>query len=195
MNGRRSSSAGTEAFETVAPARSAPAEREDSVSVPALGLEPAPWDWDRLDAHLRPRLLNVGERRFGLTPEEAEDILQDTFEAVFTKRPRVRNMEGYLVGSFFNRCCDRLEKRLRQGERETPLSAEFPDAHAATRLVDAIHVRSAFRLLSPGCRRLIQAYCVLRQTLAETAAQAGCTVPAVWKRLNQCMKRMRGCLG
>jgi|ERR1017187_6148469 RNA polymerase sigma factor (sigma-70 family) len=195
MNGGRSSSLGTEAFGAVAPAPSAPAEREAPVSAPARGSQPAPWDWDRLDAHLRPRLLNVGERRFGLTPEEAEDILQDTFEAVFTKRPRVRNMEGYLVGSFFNRCCDRLEKRLRQRERETSLPAEFPDAHTATRLVDGLHVRSAFRLLTPRCRHLIQAYCVLRQTLAETAAEAGCTVPAVWKRLNQCMKRMRGCLG
>jgi RNA polymerase sigma factor (sigma-70 family) len=185
--------AGTEAFGAVAPAPSTP-QREDPVSAPPPKVQPAPWDWDRLDAHLRPRLLNVGRRRFGFTPEEAEDILQDTFEAVFTRRPRVRNMEGYLVGSVFNRCCDRLEKRLRQGERETTLPAELPDAHAATRLVDGVHVRSAFRLLTPGCRRLIRSYCVLRQTLAETAAEAGCTVPAVWKRLNQCMKRMRGCL-
>jgi len=194
MNGGRSSSAETETFGAVAPAPFTPAEREDPVSTPLPGPEPAPWDWDRLDAHLRPRLLKVGQRRFGLTPEEAEDVLQDTFESVFTKRPRVHNMEGYLVASFFNRCCDRLEKRLRQGERETPLPAEFPDARAATRLVDGLHVRSAFRLLTPRCRHLIQAYCVFRRSLAETAADAGCTVPAVWKRLNQCMKRMRGCL-
>ena len=195
MSRERSSSAGMDAFGAAAPPPSAPAEREEPVFAPPPRAYPAPWDWDRLDAHLRPRLLNVGVRRFGLTEEEAEDILQDTFEAIFTKRPRVRNMEGYLVGSFFNRCCDRLEKRLRQRERETSLPAEFPDAHTATRLVDGLHVRSAFRLLTPRCRHLIQAYCVLRQTLAETAAEAGCTVPAVWKRLNQCMKRMRGCLG
>ena len=189
MNGWRSSSAGTEALGAVVPAPPAPAEREDPVSKPA----PGP-DWDRLDAHLRPRLLNVGRRRFGLTPEEAEDVLQDTFESVFTKRPRVHNMEGYLVASFLNRCCDRIEKRLRQGEREAPLPADLPDARAAARLVDGLRVRSAFRLLTPRCRHLIQAYCVFRRSLAETAADAGCTVPAVWKRLNQCMKRMRGCL-
>jgi RNA polymerase sigma factor (sigma-70 family) len=193
MGRERSSLADTEAFGAVASPPSTPAEREDTT--PALGLEPASWDWDRLDTHLRPRLLNVGERRFGLTPEEAEDILQDTFEAVFTKRPRVRNMKGYLVSSFFNRCRDRLEVRLRRGERESSFPAELPDAHTAARLVDGLHVRSAFRLLTPRCRHLIQAYCVLRQTLAETAAESGCTVTAVWKRLNQCMKRMRGCLG
>ncbi len=192
MNGGRSSSAGTEAFGADAPAFSAPAEREELVSSPEQ--EPASWDWDRLDAYLRPRLLTVAQRRFGLTAEEAEDVLQDTFEAVFARRPRVHNMKGYLVGSFFNRCRDRLEKRLQQSGREIDISVDLPDVRTATRLVDGLHVRSAFRLLTPRCRHLIQAYCVLRRSLAETAADSGCTVNAVWKRLNQCMKRMRGCL-
>jgi RNA polymerase sigma factor (sigma-70 family) len=192
MNGGRSSSAGTEAFGADAPASPAPPEPEGLRSAPSPG--PEFWDWDRLDSYLRPRLLNVALRRFGLTAEEAEDILQDTFEAVFTKRPRVRNMEGYLVGSYFNRCTNRLVTRIQQRRREGVLDPDVPDSFTAARLVDGVHVRSAFRLLTPRCRRLIQAYCVLRQTLAETAAEAGCTVPAVWKRLNQCMKRMRGCL-
>jgi DNA-directed RNA polymerase specialized sigma24 family protein len=63
------------------------------------------------------------------------------------------------------------------------------------RIVDGVHLRSALRLLITGCRHLIRAYCLLRLTLAEAAAEAGCTVPAVWKRLNRCMKKMRGCLG
>lgn len=194
MNGGRPSSAETKAFDAVVtPPAAAPPS--DAVFALPAGSSPAAWDWERLDAHLRPRLLNVGERRFGLAREEAEDILQDTFESVFTKRPRVRNMEGYLVGSFFNRCCDRLEQRIRQRRSEEFLGPDVPGAFTDRQLVDGIHVRSVFRLLSPGCRRLIRAYCLFRQTLAETAAEAGCTVPAVWKRLNQCMKRMRGCLG
>jgi RNA polymerase sigma factor (sigma-70 family) len=192
MNGGQPSSAETEACEVPAPSP-VHVPSEDSVSV--SGSTPAAWDWDRLDARLRPRLLTVGERRFGLTREEAEDLLQDTFESVFTKRPRVRNMEGYLVGSFFNRCCNRLEERMQQRRNEGILGPDASGALSARQLVDGIHVRSAFRLLTPGCRRLIRAYCLFRQTLAETAAEAGCTVPAVWKRLNQCMKRMRGCLG
>jgi DNA-directed RNA polymerase specialized sigma24 family protein len=170
-----------------------PAAREDAPE--AVGSNPAAWDWERLDAHLRPRLLNAGVRRFGLTREESEDILQDTFEIVFTKRPRVRNMEGYLVGSFFNRCDDRLSQRIRQRRREGDLDPDVASGFGAQRLVDGIRVRSAFRLLTPVCRSLIRSYCLLQKTLAEAAAEAGCTVPAIWKRLNQCMKRMRGCLG
>ena len=194
MSGGRSSSAETEAFgaATFPYPKPGPA-RADSPAASTPRLET--WDWERLDTHLRPRLLHAGVSRFGLTREEAEDLLQDTFEAVFTKRPRVRNMEGYLVGAFFNRCVDRLEQRTGQRRNEGPLDPNLPDAAAARQIVDGVHVRSAFRLLTPGCRHLIRAYCVFRQTLAEAAADAGCTVPAVWKRLNQCMKRMRGCLG
>lgn len=194
MNGGQPSSAETNAVEALAHPL-VPLPSADSVPAPTSGSSPAAWDWERLDAQLRPRLLNVGERRFGLTREEAEDILQDTFESVFTKRPRVRNMEGYLVGSFFNRCVDRLDKRTSQRQNEGPLDPNLPDAVAARRIVDGVHVRSAFLLLTPGCRHLIRAYCVFRRTLAEAAADVGCTVPVVWRRLNRCMKRMRGCLG
>ena len=194
MSGGRSSSAETDAFgATASPCGPPGPARADSPAASTPRLET--WDWERLDTHLRPRLLHAGVSRFGLTREEAEDLLQDTFEAVFTKRPRVRNMEGYLVGAFFNRCVDRLEQRTGQRRNEGPLDPNLPDAAAARQIVDGVHVRSAFRLLTPGCRHLIRAYCVFRQTLAEAAADAGCTVPAVWKRLNQCMKRMRGCLG
>jgi RNA polymerase sigma factor (sigma-70 family) len=191
MNGGRSSSAETEAFDSAA-FRTARPVPVDCPAAPTPRLET--WDWEYLNTRLRPRLLHAGESRFGLTREEAEDLLQDTFESVFTKRPRVRNMEGYLVGAFFNRCVDRLEQRTRQRRNEGTLDPNLPDAVTARRIVDGVHVRSAFRLLTPACRHLIRAYCVLRQTLAEAAADAGCTVPAVWKRLNQCMKRMRGCL-
>lgn len=192
MNGGRPSSAEEKALGAVLPPSRSPSEPG---TLPPAGPNPGAWDWERLDARLRPRLVNAGVRRFGLTREESEDILQDTLEIVFTKRPRVRNMEGYLVGSFFNRCDDRLSQRIRQRRREGDLDPDAASAFGAQRLVDGIRVRSAFRLLTPVCRSLIRSYCLLQKTLAEAAAEAGCTVPAIWKRLNQCMKRMRGCLG
>ena len=160
----------------------------------AAGELPDAWDWERLDAHLRPRLVAVGMRRFGCTPEEAEDLVQDIFEAVLVKRPRVRNVEGYLVSTFFNRCFDRVEERTRKLMLEASLDAAHAEADGSERLLTAFHVRGAFRRLTPACRHLIRSYCVLRVSLAEAAADSGCSVPAVWKRINQCIKRMRTCL-
>ena len=158
------------------------------------GTLPDAWDWDGLDGHLRPRLVTVGVRRFGCTSEEAEDLVQDVFEAVLVKRPRVRNPEGYLVSAFFNRCFDRVEQRARQMTLDLDLDTSPAGADGSERLLNAFHVRGAFRRLTPVCRRLIRSYCVLKVSLAEAAADSGCTVPAVWKRINQCIKRMRTCL-
>ena len=160
----------------------------------AEGSLPDAWDWETLDGRLRPRLVAVGVRRFGCTREEAEDLVQDIFEAVLLKRPRVRNVEGYLVSAFFNRCFDRVEQRARQLTLELSLDAAPAGADGSERLLNAFHVRGAFRRLTPVCRRLLRSYCVLRVSLAEAAADSGCTVPAVWKRINQCIKRMRTCL-
>jgi DNA-directed RNA polymerase specialized sigma24 family protein len=77
---------------------------------------------------------------------------------------------------------------------ELDLDAPPAGADGSERLLNAFHVRGAFRRLTPVCRRLIRSYCVLQVTLAEAAADSGCTVPAVWKRINQCIKRMRTCL-
>lgn len=152
------------------------------------------WDWERLDGHLRPRLIAVGVRRFGCTPEEAEDLVQDVFQAVLVKRPRVRNIEGYLVSTFFNRCVNRIEQRARHVELESSLGGAPTQTDGSESLLTAFHVRGALRRLTPVCRRLIRSFCVQRCSLAEAAADSGCTVPAVWKRINQCIKRMRICL-
>jgi RNA polymerase sigma factor (sigma-70 family) len=157
------------------------------------GTTPEAWDWEELDGHLRPRLVTVGMRRFGCTHEEAEDLVQDIFEAVLVKRPRVRNVRSYLVSTFFKRCFDRVERRARQLVLEIPLD-EAPAEDGTGRLLNAFHVRGAFRRLTPVCQRLIRSYCVMRVSLAEAAADSGCTVPAVWKRIDQCIKRMRTCL-
>jgi RNA polymerase sigma factor (sigma-70 family) len=160
----------------------------------AAGAPPDAWDWERLDGHLRPRLIAVGVRRFGCTPEEAEDLVQDIFQAVLIKRPRVRNIEGYLVSTFFNRCANRLEQRARHLELETSLGGAPTETNGPERFLTAVHVRGALRRLTPVCRRLLRSYCVLRVSLAEAAADSGCTVPTVWKRINQCIKRMKTCL-
>lgn len=160
----------------------------------APGALPDAWDWESLNGHLRPRLIAVGTRRFGCTVEEAEDLVQDIFETVLFKRPRVRNAEGYLVSMFYNRCIDRVEERARNSSFEASLAASVEQTDEAGRLTTAFHVRGAFRRLTPICRRLIHSYCVLRVSLAEAAQQSGCSVPAVWKRIDQCIKRMRTCL-
>lgn len=153
------------------------------------------WDWERLDLELRPRLVSLGIRRFRCTPEDAEDLIQDVYARVWARRPRVRNLEGYVATAFLHRCFDRLESSSRERGVVTHLEAtEAADSNAADRLLLAVHVRGALRRLTPICQFLIRRYCVERARLADLATERGCSIPAVWKRLGQCIKRMRTCL-
>ena len=96
---------------------------------------------------------------------------------------------------FHNRCCDRVERRAREAGRMTPLGDRHPiDAGLADRIHAACTIEGAFRMVGPSCRTLIEAYCVTRKSLAETAAESGASVKATWKRIDTCLKRMRLCL-
>lgn len=170
------------------------AGQNDVFPAPGRPASPDSWDWDGLDRDLRPRLVALGIRRFKYTPEEAEDLVQDVFETVWEKRPRVRCPEAYLVTTFFRRCVDRVRSQSRGEGRETTLDTAPPDHVAADRILAAVHVRGAFRRMTPLCRQLIRILCLEGRRLADVAAERGCSVPAVWKRLDRCIRRMRTCL-
>lgn len=175
----------------------------DTETVPAGGSQaptvesrcPETWDWETLDLELRPRLVSLGIRRFRFTPEEAEDLVQDVYARLWERRPRVRNLKGYVATAFLHRCFDWLESNSRKGRFEARLEAPWPaDPNAGDRLLVAVHVRGALRRMTPICRFLIHRYCVERARLADLANERSCSIPAVWKRLDRCIKRMRTCL-
>jgi RNA polymerase sigma factor (sigma-70 family) len=172
------------------------AEREPGVTgLEPEGTRPDAWDWRMLDETLRPRLVRTG-LKFGFRREEAEDLVQDVLQSVWAKRSRARNPEGYLVSMFYNRCRDRIERRAREAEvhAQTFGDASFVDSGLADRIHAAQTLEGAFRIVGRSCRALIEAYCVMRKTLAETAAETGSSVSTTCKRINSCLKRMRLCL-
>jgi RNA polymerase sigma factor (sigma-70 family) len=157
------------------------------------GTRPETWDWRVLDESLRPRLVRTG-LKFGFPREEAEDLVQDVLQTVWAKRPRVRSPEAYLVAMFHNRCCDRAKQRTRERGHASLEGSEAVDSGLAERINAACAVEGAFRMVGPACRTLIESYYLTRKSLAETAAEAGTTVNAIWKRIDTCLKRMRLCL-
>lgn len=160
-----------------------------SESVPEV--EPASWDWTALDERLRPSLMKIALFRYGFRADEAEDIVQDVFEAVWARRPRVRSPEAYLRTSFHHRCADVLSSPARRSERRSaPLSESLVDRAGPEAILDGCAVRGALNHLNAECRQLVDGYIVNGDTLAETAAKVGSTVTAVWKRVNRCLKRL-----
>jgi RNA polymerase sigma factor (sigma-70 family) len=181
-------------------------------ALPAEGVEACPrvvprelpepattvWDWEDLNASFRPRLIAAGVIRFGLTQDECEDAAQTVFLKVLAMNPRVRDPKAYLRAAFLNQCTNVIEARNRRRTRESEitddLAATMPDP-AAERVQAVSAVTSAYRRVDPRCQQVITSYCVEDLTLAETAERSGFSPKTVWKRIQECLKRMRACLG
>ena len=162
--------------------------RKDAGQEPGWSSREGAWDWDYLTGILGPNLVKIGILRYGLRREDAEDVLHEIFARVLVRKPQTRNAEAYIRTSFYHASIDLVRKRRANVSSEAVehLLADDP----VPRLVAAIAVQSALRNVSAACRELIEAYCLQEQTLAETAAEAGGTVNAVWKRIDRCLNRL-----
>src|SRR5512143_2682708 len=101
---------------------------------------PPCWDWDALDAALRPRLVAFGMRRFRLGREECEDALQGVFVSVLAQDGRIRDPIAYIKAAFLNACRNVLTSR---GRGADAVDDDVPDAAAgvlATRIEAACTV-------------------------------------------------------
>jgi RNA polymerase sigma factor (sigma-70 family) len=168
---------------------------------PGAGFSASPaldsWDWEELNAAFRPRLIAAGIARFGLTRDECEDAVQTVFLKVLTSAPRVRDARAYLRAGFLNQCQNIAETRARRRESEAELedNALFEQSDAeADRIRKVSSVSGAFKQVGVKCQKVIKSYCVEELTLAETAERNGYSSKTIWKRVQECLKRMRLCL-
>jgi RNA polymerase sigma factor (sigma-70 family) len=165
---------------------------------------PAQWNWEELNSVYRPRLIAAGIVRFGLTREECEDAAQSVFLKVIAQNPRVRDPKAYLRAAFLNQAQNVAEARTRARGRETELDPEgiyrsaIYDPEERERQAEKIRkitaVTGAFRRIGDKCQKVIRTYCVDECSLAETAEKTGYSSKTIWKRVQECLKRMRQCL-
>ena len=172
---------------------------EPPADASAIGVSPDPsappcWDWDKLDSVLRPRLLALGTRRFGLNREECEDALQGVFMNVLAQDGRIRDPIAYIKVSFLNACRNLLVSRRRPSVTPDDDLADENAGGLASQIEAACTVAGAFRQIEPRCRDLIRAYYIEDLPLAETAEKSGYSPKTVWKRISRCIEKLRSCL-
>lgn len=165
---------------------------------------PAQWNWEELNSIYRPRLIAAGIVRFGLTREECEDAAQTVFLKVIAQNPRVRDPKAYLRAAFLHQAQNVAEARSRSRGRDTELNPEgiyrsaIYDPEERERQAEKIRkitaVTGAFKRIGDKCQTVIRCYCVDDCSLAETAEKAGYSEKTIWKRVQECLKRMRQCL-
>lgn len=165
---------------------------------------PAQWNWEELNSVYRPRLIAAGIVRFSLTREECEDAAQSVFLKVIAQNPRVRDPKAYLRAAFLHQAQNIAEARARSRARTTELDPDgiyrsaIYDPEERERQAERIRkitaVTGAFKRVGEKCQKVIRCYCVDECSLSETAEKTGYSSKTIWKRVQECLKRMRQCL-
>lgn len=156
------------------------------------------WNWSAIDALIRQRFLRIAVGDYRFTAEEAEDILQSVYERILSRDARVSDPVAYLRTAFLNACVNASAARaavrkrvVSRGVLPEPREIERLDEKLISRLYAVQAVSQALRTASEKCKRIIQLYYGRELTLNQMVEETGYSRKTVWKRIWDCLERMR----
>lgn len=115
----------------------------------------APEDLDTLYLGLRRRLYDIPRRRFGLSHEGAEDVLQEAWILLLQKRAVIRAAAPWLAGAVANLSRQQIDRRVRRRENSEGNDVLNQFAHdTESDLDDVLAVREALAMLDDRGRML-----------------------------------------
>jgi len=127
---------------------------------------------------------------------EAEDVVQESFLALWRQAERIDPVQGlrsYLFSIVHNRAIDRLRRRSRRPE--LPLEPDIPlvdpQEDPSTQVTRKIEVRSAMSGLPAEQRQTIEMVYFLGMTLDQTAKRMNVPLGTVKSRLRLALGHMR----
>jgi RNA polymerase sigma factor (sigma-70 family) len=147
-----------------------------------------------VDAQQRGKLVGFARERFGISPEDADDLLQETALELIRQQAHVENPDGFVFAVFRNRCRRFLEARARRREIFAPPAADSPAPETSCGLDERLALREALSEISSSCRQILAAHYVEGQTLADTARRLAMAGSGIFKTMSRCLKRLRKCL-
>jgi len=112
-------------------------------------------DLERLHLGLRNLLHSIPRKRYGLTADEAEEVVQQAWLLFLEKRDLIRTAQPWLVGTVANLCKRQIGAAKRQRETfvQDDALAELPDTRMGSS-DDYIALRQALSSLSEQSRDL-----------------------------------------
>lgn len=149
-----------------------------------------------LDSQERRRLIAIARSRYGIRPEDAEDLLQETALELLRQRQYVHSPKGYLFTVFDNRCVRFFRSHKR--DQRVDLPENVPDAgsdeYGMRRSERGIALRQALCRISSSCRRLLAAYYIEGESMQIIAPRMMLAHSGVSSSINRCLRRLRACL-
>jgi RNA polymerase sigma factor (sigma-70 family) len=148
-----------------------------------------------LDEGRRKRLFSYARSRFGISLDDAEDLLQDTASELLRYRDYVRRPEGFAFTVFRARCVKYAAARRSRGE-VFRIAGDHETSTAPPEWLDQkIALREALAELSFSCQRLLCAYYLEGRSLREAAHILALQYSSIAKTISRCVKKLREHLG
>ncbi len=127
----------------------------------------------------------------------AEDIVQDVFLKVWTKKEEIKdinNIVGYLYTSVRNACFDELRKtRFTEDIIEVELSDQALDPFHSVQIKElGKHLKEASESLPGQCREIFELVHIDGKKYQEVADQLGISINTVKTQLKRALVKMRG---
>jgi RNA polymerase sigma factor (sigma-70 family) len=149
-------------------------------------------DIEELHLSLRKLLHSIPRKRFGLTADESEEVVQQAWLLFLEKRDLVRMARPWLIGTVLNLCRHQLGSSRRR--RETSIGpevlAEFPDM--STRSADGgILLGQALGALDPQSRALCTLIAIEGYAYEEVSALMGLPLGSIGPMYIRAKSKMR----
>lgn len=145
-----------------------------------------PQDLDSIYTATTPRLRAMVSRRFGLSPADCEDLIQQAWCVVLEKRDSVRDVGAFLAGTVMNLARQTLTQKGReQGMDEQPEPTILLD-HTAK-----LSIRQAMEKLDDRARTLFQLVAVEQFSYAEVSERLAMPVGSIGPLFIRAKERLR----
>ncbi|MBW3563652.1 MAG: sigma-70 family RNA polymerase sigma factor [Acidobacteria bacterium] len=117
-----------------------------------------PVDFDELYTNLQKLLYSLPGRRYGLTADETEEVVQQAWCLLIEKQSQIKNPKAWLAGTVVNLCKQEIHRKMNKREVETEeaaLELEY-GGDAGSGPDDVLIVRQALDRVDQRSRDLCQ---------------------------------------
>jgi len=137
-------------------------------------------DLEALFLHTRKVLRSIPQRRYGLSSQQAEDVVQDAWLLFLEKRGYVRTPRTWLAGTVSKLCLQQLDKmRRRQADTDVELLESLPDPKGSTGHDTRMMVSQAMSRLDDRSRELCTQIAIEGRSYADVSTSMSLPIGSV----------------
>jgi RNA polymerase sigma factor (sigma-70 family) len=152
-------------------------------------------DLERLYLGARRKLYAIPRTRFGLTHDQAEDVLQEAWLLFLQKRGLIHSAGPWLAGAVVNLSRQTIDRRVRK--REKIEESELLELHADNTtgdLADILAMRRALQQVDDRSRLLCSLIGIEGHSYEEVSAATGMPLGSIGPLYLRAKKKLRGLL-